>query len=404
MKRLFRAFLFLLFLAAVAAAIAYAFWPQPVEVELVTVTRGLLTVTVDDDGKTRVQERYVVSAPLAGRLLRVDLDPGDPVIRGKTLLAQIQPHEPDLLDARTLAQAEAKVRAAQAALDRAAPALTRAQLELDYAETELARLRGLEQKQAVAKDILDEAETRYRTRQQDVRLAEFAQRVAQFELEMAQAALLRARPAPGNDPDGAPLPIASPITGRVLRVFQESATVVAAGTPLLEVGNPENLEVEVDVLSSDGVKIRPHAKVWLEQWGGDEALEGTVRLVEPSAFTKVSALGVEEQRVNVIIDLRPGQQASTLADGFRVEARIVIWEQDHVLQVPTGALFRRGDDWAVFVAEQDSAVLRTIRIGHRNSLSAEVLDGLREGEAVILHPSDKVRDGVGIRHRTIQTR
>jgi HlyD family secretion protein len=242
----------------------------------------------------------------------------------------------------------------------------------------------------------------YRAREQDHRAARFAQHVAQFELDMARAALLRARPTDEAPPDDRQFPIFSPIDGQVLRVFQESATTVQPGEDLLELGDPTDLEAEVDVLSSDGVKIRPGAKAFLEQWGGESALTATVRLVEPSAFTKVSALGVEEQRVNVILDLdAPVEGRRWLGDAFRVEARIVIWEQEDVLQVPTGALFRRGDDWAVFVLQHGRAVLRIVAIGHRNSLAAEVLGGLREGDQVILHPSDKVQEGVQVQLRTV---
>ena len=222
--------------------------------------------------------------------------------------------------------------------------------------------------------------------------------------EMAQAALLRRRPAQELLPENRSFEIHAPVPGKVLRVFQESETVVQAGTRLLELGDPdapEQLEVEVDVLSSDAVKIRPGSGAWLEQWGGEQRLLGRVRLVEPSAFTKVSALGVEEQRVWVIIDLDQGQKPPTLADGFRVEARIVVWEQEDVFQVPTGALFRSGDDWAVFVAENGRAQLRVIKLGQRNSLQAQVLDGLSADTPVILHPSDKVRDGVRVRNRLV---
>jgi HlyD family secretion protein len=242
----------------------------------------------------------------------------------------------------------------------------------------------------------------YRTLEQDYQAAKFAEDVARFELEMARAALLRTRPTQNGPPDGRQFPIRSPITGTVLRVFQKSETVVAAGARLLELGDAEDLEAEIDVLSSDAVKIQPGMTAYLEQWGGNAPLMGHVRLVEPSAFTKVSALGVEEQRVNVIIDfVDPPQNRAALGDAFRVEARIVIWEQPDVLQVPTGALFRSGDAWAVFVADQDQAHLRTVELGHRNSQAAQVLSGLQVGDQVVLHPSDKVRDGFAVKKRDL---
>ena len=403
MKSVVRTLMSLLFLLAVAAALAYAFWPQPWDVELGVVSRGPLTVTVDEDGQTRIKERYVVAAPLAGRLLRIGLKPGDNVTAGQTL-ATIEPHEPELLDPRAVAQAQAKVRAAESLLERVGPTMERARVELERARKELKRVQDLAQRNVVAQNQWDDAEMVFRAREQDCKAAKFAEDVAKFELEMAQAALLRRRPAQELLPENRSFEIHSPVPGKVLRVFQESETVVQAGTRLLELGDPDDpdqLEVEVDVLSSDAVKIRPGSRAWLEQWGGQQRLLGRVRLVEPSAFTKVSALGVEEQRVWVIIDLDRGQKPSTLADGFRVEARIVVWEQEDVFQVPTGALFRSGDDWAVFVAENGRAQLRVIKLGQRNSLQAQVLDGLNADTQVILHPSDKVRDGVRVRSRLV---
>ena len=407
-----RTILALALVAAIVGGIVWSFWPQPVAVEVDTVRRGALRVTVDEDGKTRIKERYVVSTPLGGRLLRIDLDPGDAVSACETLLATVEPNQPELLDARAVAQAEAKVKAAEAALSRVGPTLQRAQVELDFAKRELARLRplsGTVETRAISVERLEQAEMLYRAREQDYRAATFAEDVAEFELAMAKAALLhtqspQAGPSPPGDPadpvDKHAFKIFSPINGRVLRVLQESATVVPAGARLLELGDPSDLEVEVDVLSGDAVNIRPGARAFLEQWGGERALHATVRRVEPSAFLKISALGVEEQRVNVILDLNdPLEQRGTLGDGFRVEARIVIWEGNYVLQIPTGALFRHRDDWATFVLQDDRAVLRAVKVGHRNSLAAEVVEGLREGDQVILHPSDKVRDGVVVRVR-----
>lgn len=403
MRSFVRIFLFLLFLAAVAAAIGYAFWPQPLAVELAPAVRDRLTVTVDEDGKTRVKERYVVSAPLAGRLSRITLKAGAPVQAGETLLATLEPLEPELLDPRTLALAQAKVSAAKSTLARTGPLRERASAELEHATKELERVRGLAPRKVISPDRLDDAEMLFRAREQDLKAAQFAEEIARFELQWAEAALARGSSAPASSADNGPLEIHSPVTGQVLRVLQESAATVAAGARLLELGDPEDLEVEVDVLSSDAVKIRPGARVWIEQWGGEKPLTARVRLVEPSAFMKISALGVEEQRVNVILDFPPGERPPTLADAFRVEARIVIWEQDQILQIPTGALFRRGDQWAVFVAQDARAGMQIIELGQRNSLQAQVLDGLQEGEQVILHPSDKVRHGVRVTPRDVVT-
>jgi len=405
MKFLVRTFLYLIIVGSIVGGLVWSFWPQPVDVEVGEVTRGRLRVTVDEDGKTRVKERYVVAAPLAGRLLRIDLDPGDAVTRGATLLATLEPNEPELLDVRAVATAEAKVKAAQAALDRAQPIIERARHELEFAESELERFRKLAKTASASKREVEQAEMLARSRMQDYSAARLAQDIAQFELEMARAALVRVRPAEAGPADDRQLQILSPINGQVLRVFQESATVVRPGDPLLELGDPADLEVEVDVLSSDAVKIRPGDKAFLEQWGGAPPLPATVRLIEPSGFMKVSALGVEEQRVNVILDLDdPPEKRRALGDAFRVEARIVIWEQDDVLQVPTGALFRYEDQWSAFAVRENRAELCTLEIGHRNSLAAEVISGLQAGDQVILHPSDKVRSGVQVNVRDLNAR
>jgi HlyD family secretion protein len=243
---------------------------------------------------------------------------------------------------------------------------------------------------------VEERELLFRQASEEYKSAKFAEDIAKYELELAKAALIRTR---SNSTD-AQFEIRSPITGRVLRVQQESATIVTPGSPLVELGDPRALEIEIDVLSSDAVQVRPGAKVFLEQWGGENALQARVRLVEPSAFTKISALGVEEQRVNVIADfVDPPEARPTLGDQYRVEAKIVTWEKDDVLRVPTSALFRDGDEWSVFVVNDKHARLRTVKIGRRNSRDAEVLEGLTENEQVVLYHSDKLRDGVSVFER-----
>src|SRR5262245_43823390 len=314
--------MFMLLVAAlVVGGLAFAFIPAPVEVDVVTVDRGLLRVTVDEDGKTRIHDKYMVSAPLVGQLLRINLDPGDAVVAGKTLLATIEPRDPDLLDARTVAQSEARVKAAEAALKKVEPQLEEIRAAQEYAEAEVTRLRKASYKDAISMSELENSEMLFRQRSEELRSMKIQEEIARFELEQAQAALLRTRPRDNNPATPASeytktsasddLPssehesadgswnfnIYSPITGRVLRVLQQSAAVVTAGTPLLELGDCADLEVEIDVLSRDAVKIHPGALVLLEHWGGEGPLHGRVRLVEPSGFTKISTLGVEEQRV-----------------------------------------------------------------------------------------------------------
>jgi HlyD family secretion protein len=426
MKSLVRRILLFGFVAAIAGAIILGLRPAPVEADLATVGRGDIRETVDQDGRTRLRERYTVSAPLAGRLLRIELDPGDKVEAGETLVASIEPRDPELLDARALLQAEANVKAAEARLERTTPLLDETVASLEFAKADLDRARRARQESpgSVTLNELESKEMVRRTRAALVRAAEHAHEIAKFELAQAKAALLRSRPSTeatdaqadatsgkeeGNSKTRAPYPqqdpqwhfnILSPINGRVLRVFRESSGVVQAGDALLEIGDPLDLEVEIDVLSRDAVKVKPGAPVLLEEWGGDRPLHGEVRLVEPSGFMKISTLGVEEQRVNVIVDLvDPPQTRETLGDGFRVEARIVTAEAKDVLKVPTSALFRVGEDWAVFRVEDSVARQRIVKLGLQNGLEAEVREGLAEGDEVVTHPGDNVIDGRAVRAR-----
>ena len=390
-------------MAGIVGVTVYSLVPRPVEVEVARVSRGPLRVTVDEDGQTRIKERYIVSAPLAGRLGRIGLHPGDAVEAGKTVLATVQAADPTLLDARAVAESEARVKATSAAVDRASAELEKAQAEHRYAAGELGRVSRLYETRAATRNELDAAELKERATAENLRAARFAVQVARYELEQARAALLHGQPE-ANSAAGtahpAPFSVPAPITGRVLRVMQESSAVVTPGTPLLEVGDPADLEVEVDVLSRDAVRIRPGAKVFLEEWGGGQSLAGRVRVVEPAAFTKVSALGVEEQRVWVIADFAdPPAQRPSLGDRYRVDARVVVWEGQSVLKVPVGALFRRGDAWAVFCVVKGRAALRSVTVGQRNDSEAEVVEGLREGDAVVLYPSDRVADGVAVAGR-----
>lgn len=409
MRSKFRKILLFLFAAAIVAAIGWGLVPEPVQVDLAEAKRGVIEVTVDEDGKTRIREKYIVSAPLAGRVLRINMDPGDEVEADDTLLATIEPRDPELLDARTIAQAEARVQAAQATLEKMEPMLEEVVAAQQFAEAELKRVRdaAAQNSQAVSATEVESKLLGFRTQAALLRSTQQSKEIARFELAQARAALMRSRPPSENPPPTEPMngngwnfPIRSPIDGRVLRVFQESSAVVAPGTSLLELGDPTDLEVEIDVLSRDAVKIRPGALAYLEHWGGNHTLQGRVRLVEPSAFTKISTLGVEEQRVNIIVDLvDPPLERTELADGFRVEARIVIAEAEDVLKIPTNALFRVGDEWAVFRVEDGVAREQQVEVGLQNGLEAEIRTGLASGDQVIMHPGDDVIDGTTIRQR-----
>jgi HlyD family secretion protein len=407
MRNIGSKFFVFLVLALVVGGLGFAFWPEPVDVDLAKVERGSLQVTVDEDGKTRIREKYVVSAPLVGRLLRINMEAGDPVVAGKTLLATIEPRDPDLLDARAVAQAEARVKAAEATLKKMEPTFEEVRAAQAFAEAELTRARKAALSNAVSKSELENAEYVFRQKSEEMRSTRIQEEIARFELEQAEAALLRTRPREDDSVDvatngngGWTFTIYSPINGRVLRVLQESAAVVTAGTPLLELGDPLDLEVEIDVLSRDAVKIHPGAKVMLEHWGGEKPLVGRVRLVEPSGFTKISTLGVEEQRVYVIVDfVDPPDARTALGDGFRVEARVVIDEAKDVLKVPTSALFRVGTSSAVFHVIGNTVHEQIVQIGRQNGLEAEVVAGLSVGDEVVVHPSDQIENGVKVRQR-----
>ncbi len=389
-----------LILAALAGGLLYAFLPKPVSVDTAPVVRGPLQVTIDDDGRTRIKERYVITAPLAGQLQRISRKEGDRVELGKTRLAVIEPTEPPLLDPRVRAQEEARVKAAEATRSQANSNLERARAAQQLASADLARAKDLFNRGALAKQAYESAQEREQSARETTKAAQFAVRIAEFELEQAKAALLRFDPTVSPGQDRSQFEIYSPVTGRVLRVHQESATPVTPGTPLLEVGDPTDLEIVVDVLSSEAVKVHPGMKMLLEHWGGEQPLLARVRMIEPAAFMKVSALGVEEQRVNVIADLEaPFAERPSLGAAYRVEARIVLWEGTNVLQVPASALFRNKDGWAVYQIIAGRARLHPVKIGHSNGLASELLAGLSQNDRVVLYPSDRIRDGVKVRAR-----
>ena len=384
--------------AVVLVALAWlVFRPAPVRVELGRVERGRLVVTVDEEGETRVRERYVVAAPIAGRVARLTLEPGDPVQPG-TVVARMHPVP---LDPRTRAEAAARLEAAQAALREASAQVGNARAALEQAQRTAARSRQLGRSGTIGKEEQELAELDETTRGKDLEAAQFAEKAAAYNLEAARAALM----APGGDGNqalvaacesGEPgcIELRSPVAGRVLRVPEKSERVVSPGTPLLEIGDPQQLEIVVDLLSTDAVKVHPGATMLVEEWGGPEPLAARVRRVEPSGYTKLSALGVEEQRVDVVADF--AGDTGGLGDGYRIEARIVVAEADDALLVPSSALFRRQGEWHVFAVAGGRAMLRPVRIGRGTPQQTEVLDGLSAGDEVVLHPSDQVADGVRV--------
>jgi len=383
---------------AVAAGLAYGFLPRPALVDIASAERAPLAVTVEEEGKTRVTERYLVSAPMSGYARRIDLKVGDAVARGQ-IVAVLEPARSDALDPRSRAQARAQVSAAEAALAAARENARAATASAQLARLELERSEKLVQASFLSQQAVDQARTNMSRTQAAEQAAQHQVGVARFQLDTARAALARSAALQSGGP-AETLSVRAPVQARVLKLVHESEGTVQAGQPLIEIGNPETLEVEVEVLSTSAVKIAPRSKVILDRWGGAEPLQGTVRVVEPAGYTKISALGVEEQRVRVIVDFTSQREAwQRLGDGYRVEAVFVVWEGADVLQVPTNALFRHNSGWAAFVVQDGRARLRALQIGQRTGLRAQVLAGIKAGEQVVTHPDDKIKDGARVRAR-----
>jgi HlyD family secretion protein len=382
---------------AAAAVVVWSVMPRPIPVETAMVTKGRFVATVDEDGKTRIRERYVVAAPLGGRLTRVRLKVGDPV-NADDIVATIVPSPAPFLDPRSRDEAEERLGAAEAALDRATTLAERARAQAEQSGKDLERTRRLSERGVSTTQELERAELAVRVADRDVRAAEFQRHAAEHDLSQARALLARYG-------DGAKGPVeswavAAPVTGLVLKVTQESETIVQPGAPIIEIGDAHDLEIVVDVLSRDAVEIHRGAEVTIEHWGGPETLAGRVRRVEPAAFTKISTLGVEEQRVNVLVDITSAPERWTnLGDGYQLDARIAVFSRDDAIIVPAGALFRRGENWNIFVVNAGRVEAREITLLRRSGRLAAVAAGLSPGERVIVYPSDRIAAGVRVESR-----
>ena len=390
----------------VAGALAAAFWPKPTMVDMGAVTRGTMRLTIDEEGRTRVRNAYVVSTPVAGQLQRVRVQPGDPVERGKTIVAHMRPSNPAALDVRTREQAFAAVNAAEAALRVARADLNAALANRDLAQTELARTEQLVERGISTDAALDRARQTARVAEANVDTAKAAISMRVAEIANAQAQLIgfddpRLAAAIGTASND--IPLHAPADGRILRVMQQSETSLPAGAPIMEIGNVESdLEVVVDLLSTDAVQVSIDDPVIIADWGGSGELTGNVIRVDPFGVTQFSALGVEEQRVNAVIAFAsPPEDYAGLGHGFRVETRIIVWQSEDTLIVPASALFRSRGSWAVFVVENDIATLRTVEIGPNNGIEAQVISGLAEGDRVVLYPSSGLSEGMSVAERVI---
>jgi len=384
-----------------AAAVTWVVMPGPVPVETAVVTKGRFVASVDEDGKTRVRERYIVAAPLAGRLGRIRFKVGDQ-IKVDDSVATITPSPAPLMDPRTRQEVEELLGAAEANVERAKASVERARAQSDQANADFARMRTLAERGAATTQALEHAELAVRVADRDLRAAEFLDHAAEHELSQMRALLARYSNKANADELPESWDVAAPVSAVVLKVAQESETIVQPGTPLLEIGDPHDLELVVDVLSTDAVDIHPGAEVSIIHWGGQGTLSGRVRRVEPAAFTKISTLGVEEQRVNVLIEIvSPADQWKSLGDAYQVDAQIVVFTKDDATIVPAGALFRRGDQWNVYVVKDGRAQIREIQLLRRSGRFAAVGSGLSQGEAVIVYPSDRVAPGVRVGPRKV---
>jgi len=382
-----------------AGLVAYGFWPQPVPVDLATIERGDVIVTVEDEGVSQVKEVYRVSAPIAGTVQRSPVEIGDKVVEGETVVASIRPTVPSLLDARTVQVGQASVKAAQAALELAQASLRRARTEAAFWRKQLSRIERLSIGSTVSESTLDRTrmETEARIAAEDSAVAEVALR--EKELERAKAEITSPSSLYAGPNGQCCLNVPAPEDGVVLDIHNESETVIATGAPLLDIGNPNDLEIVVTLLSRDAVRVKAGDRASVKAWGGPP-LNAQVRRIDRSGFTKVSSLGIEEQRVKVWLDLAdPPRQWERLGHDYRVIARIIVQEADNVLRVPVSALFRQGESWAVFAKEGDRVRLNELAIAERNFEWAHVTGGLKENDVVVLYPSDRLADGTAVVRR-----
>ncbi|MBT3534979.1 MAG: HlyD family efflux transporter periplasmic adaptor subunit [Rhodospirillaceae bacterium] len=385
----------------VVGAFVYVFQPRPLAVEFGRTSVAPMMITIDEEGRSQVKNIYVVSAPIAGRKLRITKKVGEKVVAGETILASIEPSRPAFLDIRSAAEAKSRTKAAQAALTLAAAELQRNLAELKFARADFTRAAVLVKRGTISKRELERAELGVKTKDAAVATARAGLRVKQFDLETANAALIDPGMNGGLTGKACCINVRAPINGQILRVIRESAAVVGMGTPLVEVGDASSLEIVVDLLSSDAVRVQAGDEVMIDAWGGGKTLRGQVRRVEPTGFTKISALGIEEQRVNILIDLTGSpENHARLGHGYRVETRIIVWRNRETLQIPMSALFRKGEDWAAFAVIDGTARLRPLKIGKINSEQAQIVEGLSRDETVVQHPSDLLTDGRAVVQRS----
>lgn len=382
--------------AVLGGAVAWSYRPRPVAVDLVEASMRPLTVTVTEEGRTRVRDVYIVSAPVMGRVRRLGLEVGDPVIAGQTTIAEIVPTTPAFLDERARAEAAADVAAAEDGLVLATAQVDQSQAELEFAVAELDRARSLAASGTISERSVEDALRQFRTRRAALATANARVKVAAHALTRARSHLTPPLPPAGGEACDC-IVLKAPVSGQVLELHHESEGVVAPAQALVSLGDPADIEVIAELLSTDAVKVERGMQVRIDGWGGEGHLEGVVERVEPFGFTRVSALGIEEQRVNLRVKLMGDKAAwASLGHGFRVDVAVVVWESSSVLTIPLTALFRSDGQWAVFVSEDGIAKTRIVEAGRSAGLAVQITDGLVPGERVVLSPSDRIRDGVPI--------
>ena len=386
---------------AVVGMFVYAMLPQPVLVDTAVIAKGPLTVTVDEEGETRIREIYVVSTPIDGKVLRSPREVGDVVEKDKSLLAIIEPSDPSFLDIRTRRELQASVAAAVASVRHSETEILRSESELRFAESDLKRAESLAERGTVSQRTLEKANLDVEVRKSALAQAHANLELRRQELESAKARLIGPEEDRKKLEDGSCcVEVRAPVSGRVLRIDKESEQIVKAGEPLVRIGDPKDLEIVVDLLSTDAVKVKAGAEAVIDGWGGLKPLGARVRRIDPAGFTKISALGIEEQRVNTVLDLTVTKnEMPDLGHDFRVFVRITVWNSEDAVKVPLSALFRNAQDWAVFRVQDGTAKITPVKIGQRNTRDAEILEGLKPGTRVILHPSDRVEDGTKVDDR-----
>lgn len=382
------------------ALLVFAFMPEPVKVDMATVEKGDLLITMEGEGKTRIHDIYVVSTPVDGRVTRIESEPGDIVIAGKTVIANMYPANPQFLDKRSETQAKADVEGARAALALANARVKQVKAQLEFDLSDLKRTQELYKKKSVSQAGLERAELGLKTLKAELETVQSNQRVMVSRLEVAKVRLLQPEAgelATGQLEDHCQICVHSPVDGRVLRILHKSESIVPVGTALVEIGDPSNLEVNIEMLSTNAVRVKVGDQALIKRWGGSEDISARVRVIEPSGFTKISALGVEEQRVNVILSFTdPIEKWQALGDAFRVEAAIIIDRADNVVKIPLSALFRYNEIWSVFKVVDGTVVLQTVEVARRNDRFAEIKNGLEVGEQIITHPGNSVEGGIRV--------